>query len=305
MNIWNKYIFEIKNAIQDFQGSFEFVYTNDYELANTYLYLDEFPDVMPFAVIVDKNKKIPIRNLTDEPIKNFDDVVIDSEDLPKDKEFYYTKYKEPIFLSNLQKEIENYLEKYLEGNMKPYFQTEKMVQCTKVKEICGDNFDREVAKNPKVEQCIIEVFKHDCPSCMYNGKVFNAFSRKLEKKGILEKLPCFRLWIDNKIPYLGSFAYSPIYFFLKKEEGKITEIAILDIPVKFKEFKSKIVEYSGLEKDLAQIDLVPRLQVQYHFQLKDLEPDFDIDQDLIDRDIQEEEEKKKKKEEAEGIKGEK
>uniref|UniRef100_A0A7S3KB93 Uncharacterized protein n=1 Tax=Euplotes crassus TaxID=5936 RepID=A0A7S3KB93_EUPCR len=117
---------------------------------------------------------------------------------------------------------------------------------------------------------------------MYNGKVFNAFSRKLEKNGILNQLPCFRLAIDNKIPYLGSFAYSPIYFFLKKEDGKVTEISIIDIPVKYEQFKSKLIEYTGIEK-LKEIDLVPKFQVKYHFQQEDLKPGFDIDQDLIDK----------------------
>jgi hypothetical protein len=118
---------------------------------------------------------------------------------------------------------------------------------------------------------------------MYNGKVFAAFSRKLDKYGVLDKLPCYRLSIDNKIPYLGSFAYSPIYFFLKKVDGKVTEVAILDIPVKFESFKNQILEYSGLHKALEKIDVVPKFQVKYHFQLTDIEPGFEIDRDLLDR----------------------
>jgi hypothetical protein len=118
---------------------------------------------------------------------------------------------------------------------------------------------------------------------MYNGKVFAAFSRKLDKYGVLDKLPCYRLSIDNKIPYLGSFAYSPIYFFLKKVDGKVTEVAILDIPVKFESFKNQILEYSGLRKELEKIDVVPKFQVKYHFQLTDIEPGFEIDRDLLDR----------------------
>ena len=77
---------------------------------------------------------------------------------------------------------------------------------------------------------------------------------------------------------MGSFAYSPIYFYLKKEEGKVTEVSIIDIPAKFNDFIGKIREYSGLKLD--NIDVVPRLQVKYHFQLTDLDDDFEIDQDL-------------------------
>lgn len=36
--------------------------------------------------------------------------------------------------------------------MNPYYQTEKMVQKTFVKEICGDTFEREIIKNPKITQ---------------------------------------------------------------------------------------------------------------------------------------------------------
>jgi hypothetical protein len=74
-----KYIFEVKNAVQDYQDVFEFVYTNDHEVASRYLFLEEYPDVMPFFVIVDKSKKMPLRPINAEPIKDFKDVVVDSE----------------------------------------------------------------------------------------------------------------------------------------------------------------------------------------------------------------------------------
>lgn len=262
--------------------------------------MDEYPDVMPFFCIIDKSKKLPLRNIDDPPLKKFSEIVVDADQVPEGQDFYYAKYKEPIFLSNMQKEIESFLEKFLEGKLNPYYQTEKMEQRTKVKEICGDTFEKEIVFNPKVEQCIIEVFKHDCPSCMYNGKVFNAFSRKLEKHGLLDKLPCFRLAIDNKIPYLGAFAYSPIYFFLKKEGDKVTEIAILDIPVKYKEFSNQLKEYTGLEEELKKIDVVPKLQVKYYFNLRDLDDDFDIDLDLKEQAEEEAENEKKALEQKEG-----
>ena len=289
-----KYIFEIKKAIEDYKDSFEFVFCWDRDVAGRYIFLDEYPDVMPVFIIVDKSKKLPIRTIDAPPVKKFSELIVNSEDVPPGKDFYYAKYKEPIFLSDLVKDVDSFLSKFLEGKLNPYYQTEKMVQKTFVKEIWGDNFEQEIVNNDKVEQCIIEVFKHDCPSCMYNGKVFNVFSRKLDKYGLREKLPWYRLWIDNKVPYLGTFFYSPIYFYLKKEDGKLTEIAILDIPVKFNDFISKIKEYSGLEKELSQIDLVPKLQVRYHFTMRDLDDDFEIDLDLKEKDQEEEKERKEK-----------
>lgn len=80
------------------------------------------------------------------------------------------------------------------------------------------------------------MFKHDCPSCAFNGKVFNVFSRKLEKHGYLNDLPCYRLSIDNKVPYLGNFGYSPIYIYVRKEGKDIVEIKTLDPPQKIEGF---------------------------------------------------------------------
>lgn len=112
-----------------------------------------------------------------------------------------------------------------------FYQTEKLRQATKVKEVCAENFEQEVVKNNEVRNFVVEIFKHDCPSCAFNGKVFNAFSRKVEKHGYGAELPLYRLSIDNKIPYLGNFGYSPIYMFVKKDsENNITECFTLDPP---------------------------------------------------------------------------
>lgn len=109
-----------------------------------------------------------------------------------------------------------------------------------------------------MEQCIIEVFKHDCPSCNFNGKVFNVFSRKLEKHGYLEELPCFRLSIDNRVPYLGNFGYSPIYFYVKKEGNSIVEIETLDPPQRIDAFLEKIGSRAGLKGFKEKIKIDPR-----------------------------------------------
>ena len=143
-----KYIFEIKKAIEDYKDSFEFVFCCDHDVAGRYIYLDEYPDVMPVFVIVDKSKKLPVRPIDAPQIKKFDEVVVNSEDLPPEtKDFYFAKYKEPIFLSDLVKDVDSFLSKFLEGKLNPYYQTEKMVQKTFVKEIWGDNFEQEIVKN--------------------------------------------------------------------------------------------------------------------------------------------------------------
>ena len=77
--------------------------------------------------------------------------------------------------------------------------------------------------------------------------MFNAFSRKVEKHGYGTELPLFRLSIDNKIPYLGNFGYSPIYMFVKKDaDNYITECFTLDPPQRNEQFVAKIAELSQL-----------------------------------------------------------
>lgn len=74
----------------------------------------------------------------------------------------------------------------------------------------------------------------------------------------------------------------------------------IDNPVKYAEFITQIKDYTGLHEELKSIDMVPKSQVRYHFTLKDLEPDFDIDQDLKEQAEEEAENERKAKEEQEG-----
>lgn len=150
--------------------------------------------------------------------------------------FYFHKYREIIFFNNIKKNLNKLIDKFLDGEIQHFYQSQKLRQETRVKKIASSNFEQLVVKNPNVKQCIVEVFKHDCPSCAFNGKVFNSFSRKLEKHGYLEELPLFRLSIDNKVPHLGNFGYSPIYFHIKKEGDQIVEIKTLDAPQKIELF---------------------------------------------------------------------
>lgn len=182
-------------------------------------------------------------------------------------------------MTNIKKDLNKLIDKFLDGEVHHFYQSERIKQDTRVKTICAKNFEEQVINNDKVQQCIIEVFKHDCPSCAFNGKVFNVFSRKLEKHGFGDKLPCFRLGIDNKIPWLGNFGYSPIYIYVKKRGKEIVEIKTLDAPQKIDEFLKEIEELSKL-KITEKIKIKTRDQVLKHIKLEDLNEDFDIDFDL-------------------------
>ena len=175
-----------------------------------------------------------------------------TSDGSESNDFYPQKYREIIFFNDIQKNLNKLIDKFLDGDVHHFYQSERMHQDTRVQKLCSASFESTIVKNPLVEQCIIEVFKHDCPSCAFNGKVFNAFSRKLEKHMMLHRLPCYRLAIDNKVPWLGNFGYSPIYLYIRKEGEKIVEIKTLDAPQKTEEFLQGVSEKARL-KDFKKV----------------------------------------------------
>ena len=59
---------------------------------------------------------------------------------------------------------------------------------------------------------------HHCGACGFNKPVLNALSIKLEKHGYGDDLHLFRIENSNVVPYLGEFAYTPMYIFLRKDE---------------------------------------------------------------------------------------
>ena len=185
-----RYIGEFKNVLQDYGHAFDVYYIPDQKKAEQVFYTKEFPEIFPFVAIVDPTKRI---------------------DIGETSKTYSSKYREMVFFNKIEQDFEKLIEKFMDGEADLFFQSKRRNHDTLVKKICSSNFKQEVLDNPDVTQCIIEVFKHDCPSCAFNGKVFNVFSRKLQKHGYDDKLKLFRLSIDNKVPYLGNFGYSPMY----------------------------------------------------------------------------------------------
>ena len=75
---------------------------------------------------------------------------------------------------------------------------------------------------------------------------------------MLDKLPCYRLSIDNKVPYLGNFGYSPIYFYVKKQGSDIIEIKTLDPPQRIEGFLKQIDELAKIKGFAKKIKIKPR-----------------------------------------------
>ena len=135
------------------------------------------PKELPHIYIIDPKSKEPIK---------------DSED------FYVKKYQNFIFnISQPQKELNEIIEKFMDDKLSMHYVTEDREQETKVKWLNSEIFEQEIIKNPEVKQCVIEIFKDHCPACFIAKFNTNVISRKLDKHGLLDQLPFYRMKITN------------------------------------------------------------------------------------------------------------
>ena len=79
-------------------------------------------------------------------------------------------------------------------------------------------------------QCVVEVIKDHCPACFQCKFVTDILSRKMEKHGVLDQIPIYRIKINNEIPWLGEFPHSPIHLYLKKDGNDVIELKQLKSP---------------------------------------------------------------------------
>mmetsp|Transcript_61617 Transcript_61617/g.84816 ORF Transcript_61617/g.84816 Transcript_61617/m.84816 type:complete len:210 (-) Transcript_61617:63-692(-) len=208
-----------------------------------------FPDVLPLVTIIDPDKQIEIEN---ENKNGFG------------KGHYQTKHTRIFNFNSISKELNKFIDSFLDSNkLSQFYWSEKMRHDTRVKTLNSANFKEHVIDDPNVEQCIIEVFKKDCPACAQMGPIFALISLKMERHGYLDDLPCFRTDNANEIPYLGNFGFSPMYLYVKKDQGKIVEIKTLSVPFKHKEFLGEIGELSKLPGFNDRIRIHPRKQMEY------------------------------------------
>ena len=95
--------------------------------------------------------------------------------------FYFRKYRPDLifFGDQFGEQAQYFIERYLDGKEKMHYQSEeRTAEHSKVTVINSDQLENLVVKNPNIKQCVIEVFKHDCPACAYNGRMFDIISQK-------------------------------------------------------------------------------------------------------------------------------
>ena len=102
----------------------------------------------------------------------------------------------------------------------------------------------------------------------------------MEKHGLLDKVPFYRLKITNQIPWLGDLPHTPMHLFIKKEGNQIVEMKLLDSPLPQKKtdnFLKQLSELSGIQKlnEIIKIDVME--QRMRFMQMKDLDLNYDFD----------------------------
>ena len=109
----------------------------------------------------------------------------------------------------------------------------------------------------------------------------NVISRKMDKHGLLDQLPLYRMNIKNQVPYLGDFPHTPLHLYVRKEGEEIVEIKLLESPYpgKTDKFIDQLQEKSGIQnlKEKIKFDYVA--QFTKYLNMQDLDPSFNFDFD--------------------------
>ena len=82
-----------------------------------------------------------------------------------------------FFGDSFGEQAQYFIERWLDGKEHMHYQSEeRKAENSKVIRINSQQLEKDVVKNPDVKQCVIEVFKHDCPACSFNGRMFDVLS---------------------------------------------------------------------------------------------------------------------------------
>ncbi len=243
----------------------DFVFSSDLRKSSRWFNMGDVEENLPYVIIVDPDKKIPVKN----PITQ------------QSQGEYRALYSDIVLLMLGVDEGSKFIEKYFKGELTHMPQSKRMSRPSLVKRINKDTFESDVLNNDAVEQCVIQIYKHNCASCYYNSKSFDALSWKLKKYGLDDKLKLYKMYNDNDVPQLGTFPFTPMYIYIRKgkddAKNQIVELATLESMQKFDQFKSQLEKLSGL--DLSRIVVDPKAQFDKYIKREDKVEGFDFDFD--------------------------
>ena len=130
----------------------------------------------------------------------------------------------------------------------------------------------------------MEVYGTYCHACGFSQILYSSLSHKLKKHGYGQQLPLFKVNLENQIPYLGVFNYTPAYLYIKKDKatGQITEVQTLERIFSGGKFIEQVADLSGLPGLKERIVMNTKKTMSQHFNQQTLSDDFDYDSDLED-----------------------
>ncbi len=127
----SRYVGDFKEVLKNYGEVFDIYYTGDEKKAKRMFYTKEFPDIIPYVVIIDTKKQKELNGDKDKLVMTTGD----------NMNYYFQKYRELIFFNNIPKDLKKLINKFLDGEIQHFYQSEKIQQKTNVKTICSANFE--------------------------------------------------------------------------------------------------------------------------------------------------------------------
>lgn len=263
---------------------FDVYYCKDESDARRFFNTKVMPKELPHLYIIDPKSKKEIKSKISSFKDGLDNALKDAQkDEDDPSQYYVKKYQGFIFnISSPGKELNEFIEKFLDDKLMHYSNSDEREQPSRVKWINSETFQSDVLKNSEVKQCVIEIIKDHCPACYISKFNTNLISRKMEKHGLLDSLPFYRMKITNQVPWLGDLPHTPMHLYIRKEGNEIVEIKLLESPlpqVKTDNFLRQIAALSGISNFNQTIKIDVMEQRTRHFQMKDLDIEYDFDFD--------------------------
>jgi hypothetical protein len=136
-------------------------------------------------------------------------------------------------------------------------------------------------ENPDFDQGIIEIWKEHCQACAFAKPIFSAFSRKMHKHGYQNEIGLYRMKLNNQSKFLGNFAFSPMYLYVKKNAaGELIEIETIPASMRpgFQDVVNSKVQTPGFKE---KVKFDAHSQFYAHRRMENCADGWDVDFDLL------------------------
>lgn len=132
----SRYIGEFKEVLRNYTEVFDIYYTGSLDEASQLFYTKEFPEIFPYVVIVDPKKrkaveKHDLAQLVKKAVEGETNKEEDDNDKSlNEKNSYAKKYREMIFFNKIPKDLSKLINKFLDGELHHFYQSERVQQAT-------------------------------------------------------------------------------------------------------------------------------------------------------------------------------